>query len=181
MVDNLMSVVAQYGSDDKCRACLVALKWHNWIASQRCQSSKISRISAREVCDCDSRRDQFSVTAGSIFHDSHLPLTNWFFATYVMVESRKGVSANQFKRMLASPTRRHGTSATESARRGMKPNRNKSVLATQLRSMKPMSVVVSATSEWATLAVRRWSSELLSVAEKSGSVLRNARSLLRTP
>ena len=50
--------------------------------------------------DCDSCRYQFSVTAGSIFHDSHFPLTKWFFATYVMVETKKGVSANQFKRML---------------------------------------------------------------------------------
>jgi transposase-like protein len=100
MVDNLMSVVSQYGSDDKCRACLVALKWPNGIECPRCQSKKISRIAAREVYDCDSCRYQFSVTAGSIFHDSHLPLTKWFFATYVMVESKKGVSANQLKRML---------------------------------------------------------------------------------
>jgi transposase-like protein len=100
MVDNLMSVVAQYGSDDKCRACLVALKWPNGIECPRCQSKKISRIAAREVYDCDSCRYQFSVTAGSIFHDSHLPLTKWFFAAYVMVESKKGVSANQLKRIL---------------------------------------------------------------------------------
>jgi len=101
MNDNLMSVVEQYGTDDKCRACLVALKWPNGIECPRCQSKKaISRIAAREVYDCDSCRYQFSVTAGSIFHDSHLPLTKWFFATYVMVESKKGVSANQLKRML---------------------------------------------------------------------------------
>ena len=35
-----------------------------------------------------------------VIFDSHLPLTKWFFATYVMVESKKGVSANQLKRML---------------------------------------------------------------------------------
>ena len=34
-----------------------------------------------------------------MFHDSHLPLTTWFYVTYVMCESRKGVSANQIKRM----------------------------------------------------------------------------------
>jgi transposase-like protein len=60
----------------------------------------ISYIADREVYDCDSCRYQFSVTAGTIFHDSHLPLTKWFFAAYVMVESKKGVSANQLKRML---------------------------------------------------------------------------------
>jgi len=100
MTDNLMSVIEQFGTDDKCRERLVQLKWPKGIECPRCQSAKISRIAARNVYDCDSCRYQFSVTAGSIFHDSHLPLTKWFFATYVMVESKKGVSANQLKRML---------------------------------------------------------------------------------
>jgi len=100
MIDNLMSVIDKFGTDDKCRECLVALKWPNGIECPRCQSKKISKIAARHTYDCDSCRYQFSVTAGSIFHDSHLPLTKWFFATYVMVESKKGVSANQLKRML---------------------------------------------------------------------------------
>src|SRR5260370_21583445 len=42
----------------------------------------------------------FSVTAGTIFHDSHLPLVKWFATTYLMCESRKGMSANQIKRMM---------------------------------------------------------------------------------
>ena len=100
MIDNLISVIDQFGTDDKCRAALVALKWPKGIECPRCQSAKISHVAVRHIYDCDSCRYQFSVTAGSIFHDSHLPLTKWFFATYVMVESKKGVSANQLKRML---------------------------------------------------------------------------------
>jgi transposase-like protein len=42
----------------------------------------------------------FSVTAGTIFNDSHLPLMKWFLATYLLCESRKGMSANQIKRTL---------------------------------------------------------------------------------
>jgi hypothetical protein len=38
--------------------------------------------------------------AGTVFHDSHLPLRKWFIATYLMTESKKGISANQLKRML---------------------------------------------------------------------------------
>jgi transposase-like protein len=100
MNDNLMSIIDQFGTDEKCRACLVALKWPAGLECPRCHSKKISRIVARSMYDCDSCRYQFSVTAGSIFHDSHLPLTKWFFAAYVMVESKKGISANQLKRML---------------------------------------------------------------------------------
>jgi transposase-like protein len=100
MNDNLISVIEKFGTDDKCRACLVHLKWPNGIDCPRCHSKKISRLKARDTYDCDSCRYQFSVTAGSIFHDSHLPLTKWFLATYVIVESKKGISANQLKRMI---------------------------------------------------------------------------------
>ena len=61
---------------------------------------KISRILKRAQFDCDSCRYQFSVKAGTIFHDSHLPLRKWFAAVYLMCEARKGVSANQLKRTL---------------------------------------------------------------------------------
>jgi transposase-like protein len=50
---------------------------------------------------CDSCSYQFSTTAGTIFHDSHLPLWKWFLAVYLMAESKKGMSANQLKRTLA--------------------------------------------------------------------------------
>jgi transposase-like protein len=40
------------------------------------------------------------VTAGTIFHDSHLSLWKWFLAIYLITESRKGMSSNQLKRML---------------------------------------------------------------------------------
>src|SRR5205823_11256302 len=49
---------------------------------------------------CNSCRTRFSVTSGTVFHDSHLPLWKWFLATYMMCESKKGVSANQLKRTL---------------------------------------------------------------------------------
>jgi transposase-like protein len=55
---------------------------------------------ARNQFDCDTCRYQFSATAGTIFHDTHLPLWKWFLASYLICESRKGMSANQLKRIL---------------------------------------------------------------------------------
>ena len=54
----------------------------------------------RKQYDCITCGYQFSVTSGTIFHDTHLPLQKWFLAIYLIVESRKGVSANQMKRIL---------------------------------------------------------------------------------
>lgn len=76
------------------------LRWPEGAECPRCQSKQLSRVQARGQVDCDSCRYQFSAMAGTVFHDSHLPLRKWFIATYLMTESKKGISANQLKRML---------------------------------------------------------------------------------
>src|SRR5712691_5465102 len=97
---DLMRLMAQFDTSEQCRTYLEGLRWRDGVTCPRCSSKKISRIRERNQFDCDSCRYQFSVTAGSIFHDSHLPLPKWFAAVYLMCEARKGVSANQLKRTL---------------------------------------------------------------------------------
>lgn len=97
---NLVNLIERYGSEDKCREYLEDLRWPEGVTCPRCSSKKISKIVKRNQYDCDSCRYQFSVKAGTVFHDSHLPLWKWFLATYMMVESKKGMSANQLKRTL---------------------------------------------------------------------------------
>ncbi len=97
---NLCKLIEDFGGDEKCRAALLAIRWPDGVVCPRCQSKKISKIARRGQFDCDSCRYQFSVTSGTIFHDSHLPLYKWFLATYIVAESKKGISANQLARML---------------------------------------------------------------------------------
>jgi transposase-like protein len=97
---DLVELIEQFGSEDKCHAYLEGLRWPDGIACPRCESKKISRIAKRRQFDCDSCRYQFSVRVGTIFHDSKLPLWKWFLAVYLMIESKKGISANQLKRTL---------------------------------------------------------------------------------
>jgi transposase-like protein len=97
---DLCKLIEAFGSEDKCRTYLEALRWQDGILCPRCTGKTISRVQLRNQFDCDSCRYQFSVTAGTIFHDSHLPLWKWFLATYLICESREGMSANQIKRTL---------------------------------------------------------------------------------
>ncbi len=97
---NLMKLMEQYGNEDACRDTLEKLRWHDGIQCPRCGSKSIRNSYTRDQFDCASCGYQFSVTSGTIFHDSHLPLMKWFVAVYLMVESRKGISANQMKRTL---------------------------------------------------------------------------------
>lgn len=98
---DLCTLIEQFGSEEKCRAYIEKLRWPKGITCPSCDSPKISRIVKRNQFDCDSCRYQFSATAGTIFHDTHLPLWKWFLATYLLCQSRKGMSANQMKRQLA--------------------------------------------------------------------------------
>jgi transposase-like protein len=98
---DLVRLIEQFGSEEKCRAYLEALRWPNGLACTRCGGASISRLSTRNQLECNACRYQFSATAGTIFHDSHLPLWKWFLTAYIMTESRKGVSANQIKRTIA--------------------------------------------------------------------------------
>ena len=97
---DLVQLSEAFDTDAECRAYLEDLRWPEGVACPRCESKSISRIKARKVFDCDGCRYQFSVTAGTLFHDSHLPLPKWFLAIFLISESKKGMSALQLKRLL---------------------------------------------------------------------------------
>ena len=97
---NLISLVDKYHNEDDSRAYLEGLRWPDGITCPHCGSKSISRVQKYHALDCNSCRCRFSATAGTIFQDTHLPLWKWFTAMYLMIESKKGISANQMKRTL---------------------------------------------------------------------------------
>ena len=99
---NLIDVVHRFGSEEVCRDYLLKLRWPNGAICPRCQSDSVSEISTRYQFDCNACRYRFSVTSGTIFDNTKLPLWKWFAAVYLMVESKKSMSANQVKRTLGT-------------------------------------------------------------------------------
>ncbi len=97
---DLMKLIERYDTDDKCRTALEKLRWPDGVRCIRCESDKISRNYKRHTFECEPCGYHFSVTTGTILHDTHLPLRKWFIATYLICESKKGVSALQLKRTL---------------------------------------------------------------------------------
>lgn len=97
---NLIGLFNQFGSDDACREYLEHLRWPDGVHCPRCDNASISRIAERQQYDCNSCRYQFSVTSGTMLHDTHLPLSKWFATTYMMIEGKKGISALEVKRSL---------------------------------------------------------------------------------
>jgi len=63
---------------------------------------KTTRIGLRKCKDC---RKPFTVKMGTIFEDSHAPMTHWLQAIYLMCSSKKGISTRQLQRMLGGSMR----------------------------------------------------------------------------
>lgn len=97
----LVEVCSRFSADDRCRELLERLRFPEGPRCLRCSDIEVTRLSDK-LLFCRKCEYQFSVTAGTILHDTHLPLLKWFAAVYLLCESRKGMSANQMKRMLGT-------------------------------------------------------------------------------
>jgi transposase-like protein len=83
---------------------LAKLRWPNGPRCVHCGSEKVYTLnvksSKRVVLKCGKCRKQFSATVGTIFEDSHIPLSKWIMAVQLMCSSKKGISSHQLHRML---------------------------------------------------------------------------------
>jgi transposase-like protein len=94
-----------FHDDDKARAWLEARVWANGRVCPHCgaidQSTSLHGTKHRPgVYQCNACREQFTVTVGTVFERSKLPLSKWLAALFLMIGSKKGVSAHQVHRML---------------------------------------------------------------------------------
>jgi len=96
----LVDLERLFDTDAKCRELLVRLRWPNGTECPRCHGKVIELVTEKQLFYCKECDYQFTVTAGTIFNDSHLPLRTWFTVTLLLCEARKGISANQIKRTL---------------------------------------------------------------------------------
>ena len=96
----LVDVINLFDTDDKCRELLVRLRWPEGVQCLRCKMPVVELATTKQLFYCKDCDYQFTVTANTIFNDSHLPLQKWFLATLLLCEARKGMSANQVKRTL---------------------------------------------------------------------------------
>src|SRR3546814_14335592 len=94
-----------YSDKDKARWHLEALHWPEGPICPHCGSvegiKKLAGKSTRPgVYKCNPCRKPFTVTVGTIFEDSKIPLNKWLLAFRLMAGSKKGISAHQLHRSL---------------------------------------------------------------------------------
>jgi len=106
---NLSTIAKDYSNEDKARELLEAKRWPNGTICPHCKAEGAykltpkadSKTSVRKgVWKCKACRKQFTVTVGTIFEDSRIPLSKWLLAIHLMCASKKGYSAHQLHRTL---------------------------------------------------------------------------------
>lgn len=100
----------QYRDEDAAREHIEKIRWPSGPECPHCgvvnEATKLEpRVGSKKavrkgVWNCNGCRKQFTVTVGSIFEDSHIPLHKWLLAVHLMASSKKGISAHQLMRNL---------------------------------------------------------------------------------
>ena len=99
----------QFQDAEVARQHLEAMRWPDGAVCPHCGSKEAYKLMAKEdskkpvrpgVYKCAECREQFTVTIGTIFEDSKIPLNKWLLAIHLLCASKKGMSAHQLHRML---------------------------------------------------------------------------------
>ncbi len=121
----LLELEARFATDEQCRAYLVDLRWPEGFVCPRCGGRK-AWPAQRGRLICTACRHQASVTAGTIFEDSRLPLRFWFRAIWQVTSQKNGASALGLQRVLGLGSYQTAWTVLHKLRRAMvRPGRDK--------------------------------------------------------
>lgn len=90
----------QFATEEACQDYLAACRWPEGFACPRCRHTRAYRMKEHRRWQCAACRYQVSLTAGTILHNTKTPLTVWFWATYLTVTDKRGMSALLLQRQL---------------------------------------------------------------------------------
>jgi transposase-like protein len=107
---NLSNLAKCFSEENSARELLERMRWGaSGAVCPRCGGADPYRLTPKAdskkpvrpgVWKCRACRRQFTVTVGTIFEDSHIPISKWLLAIHLMCASKKGMSAHQLHRML---------------------------------------------------------------------------------
>ena len=97
---DIPEIFERYPDQADCIAHLENVRWQNKPRCPYCQSTNVSPMPKEKRHHCNNCQTSFSVTVGTIFHHTHLPLQKWFLAVTLVLNAKKGLSARQLSRDL---------------------------------------------------------------------------------
>jgi len=90
----------KYGTEEKCRAALMLWRWPEGFVCPACGCRNHSIVGKRRLYLCHDCLKQTSLTAGTIFARTLLPLTKWFQSMYLLTQAKNSISTLELARQL---------------------------------------------------------------------------------
>lgn len=99
---SLPEFLSAFGSEAQCARAVEEARWPGGFRCPRCDKTAYCVVlhDARPLFQCNACRRQTSLTAGSLFEGTKLPLTKWFLAIYLISQAKTGLSALALKRQV---------------------------------------------------------------------------------
>lgn len=94
----LQEFQARFPDDGACWEALRRARWTGGFRCPRCGHRKSSWLEKRRLAQCQACRYHCSVTAGTIFHSTKVPLRTWFWAIFFVARHKNSISAKQLQR-----------------------------------------------------------------------------------
>jgi transposase-like protein len=106
----LIQIILRFDTDEKARKHLESVLWKGGVMCPHCKCNDKTKIAERTANPekkiraglrfCSNCKSQFTVTIGTVFEDSKIPLRKWIIAWYMICSSKKGISSLQLQRIL---------------------------------------------------------------------------------
>lgn len=90
---SLLDWQKEFGTEARCAKALFRVRWPDGFYCPRCGCKKSSYISTRKMHQCSKCKYHVSLTTGTLFHSTNLPLVKWFWAIYLIAADKGGISA----------------------------------------------------------------------------------------
>jgi transposase-like protein len=99
--------MAQFTNEEACRQKLFECRWPDGVVHcPRCDNENVHPVRAKpwhwQCRKCSKNGYRFSITSRTIFDNAKYPLRTFFQVLYLMLQSKKGISANQIHRVIGS-------------------------------------------------------------------------------
>ena len=92
--------ISMYGAEEQCQERLFSMRWPMGYRCPECGHDKYCQLKSRSLYQCNRCHHQASLTAGTLFSASKLPLMTWFLAIYLLTQEKNGISALELSRQL---------------------------------------------------------------------------------
>jgi transposase-like protein len=116
--ETMQDFMDQFSTEESCKQYLVSVRWADGFKCPRCSHAESWQL-RRGIQKCKKCHRDISVTAGTVFHNRHLPLRLWFQAVWLVVSQKNGISALGLSRSLGIKHQTTGWNLLRIIRGGM--------------------------------------------------------------